>query len=195
MQLLEEGVLVLNSYYLATHVTTAKDAVMLLVTEKAEVIDENYRRYTFEEWANHTHTNPDLTKHFAGVIQSPSLSIFVPYVIRLTTYDAIAPHLTTVRYSRKNIYERDEYTCQYCERKLNFKDLTVDHIVPRSKGGTSTWTNVVAACRFCNNKKGSKTLDELGWKLRKSPKQPKWKSYTGIPFHKTKKDIWERFLK
>jgi len=188
-------VLVLNNYYLAVHVCTAREAILLLTSHRAEVIDEDYRRYSFDEWANYTIAHPELHNYYCGIVHSPSVNIYVPYVIKLLEFDTSIPENTTIRYSRHNIYERDHNTCQYCGFKGNGKNLTVDHVIPRCKGGTSTWTNVVVACKRCNGLKGSKSLEELGWKLSHPPKQPKWKSFTGTPFYKTKKQVWEKFLR
>lgn len=92
----------------------------------------------------------------------------VPSVIRLLEYRRI-PHQTRAL-SRKNIMMRDRYQCQYCHRAGSAGDLTLDHVVPRSRGGETTWENLVACCHGCNNRKGCRTPDEAGMKLNRPPR-------------------------
>lgn len=106
-------------------------------------------------------------------VHSPSRKLKLPSVLRLRNY---SKHFFNrqVKFNRQNVFVRDHYTCQYCAKKLSEKKLTVDHVVPLSKGGTHEWTNVVAACESCNNKKGAKSLEQANLKLTKSPDTPKW---------------------
>jgi 5-methylcytosine-specific restriction endonuclease McrA len=103
-----------------------------------------------------------------GVFHSARLSQRVPSVIRLLEYRRI-PHQTRAL-SRKNILMRDRYTCQYCHRTLPASELTLDHVLPRSRSGETSWENLVACCHYCNNRKGSRTPDEAGMRLARSPK-------------------------
>ena len=101
-------------------------------------------------------------------VHSPRHSIRVPSVIRLLEYRRI-PHQTRAL-SRKNILMRDRYTCQYCHRTVPSGELTLDHVVPRSRAGETTWENLVACCHPCNNRKGSRTPEEAGMKLARAPR-------------------------
>ncbi len=92
----------------------------------------------------------------------------VPSVIRLLEYRRI-PHQTRAL-SRKNILMRDRYTCQYCLKVLPAGELTLDHVIPRSRAGESAWENLVACCHHCNNRKGSRTPEEAGMKLARQPR-------------------------
>jgi 5-methylcytosine-specific restriction endonuclease McrA len=96
----------------------------------------------------------------------------VPRVIVLQIYDRIPK--TKVRFSRHNIYMRDGNTCQYCGRTLPRTDLNLDHVVPRSQGGRTTWENVVCCCIDCNLAKGARTPDQAGMRLLKAPLRPRW---------------------
>lgn len=108
-----------------------------------------------------------------ATVRSPSKSFQLPAVIRLKAY--IRPYLSlTVRLSRQNIFLRDNHICQYCWQKFSEKKLTVDHVIPLSKGGRHEWTNVVTACSACNNKKGDKTLEKANMKLLNHPEKPRW---------------------
>ncbi len=103
-----------------------------------------------------------------GWFHSARLTQRVPSVIRLLEYRRI-PHQTRAL-SRKNILMRDRYTCQYCHRTLPASELTLDHVLPRSRSGETSWENLVACCHFCNNRKGNRTPDEAGMRLARNPK-------------------------
>lgn len=110
----------------------------------------------------------EIIKATGRVIRSINSAMQVPAVIRLL-YRTARRHIPPVRYSRRNVQARDQWACQYCGSQSN---LTIDHVMPLSRGGRSTWENVVTACRSCNGRKGSRTPDEAGMPLRKPPKRP-----------------------
>ncbi len=110
--------------------------------------------------------------HFTTV-SSPSVSFKLPSVLRLKQY--VRPYFSLkVRLSRQNIFLRDDYQCQYCGDILSERKLTIDHVLPLSKGGGHEWHNVVAACSKCNNKKADRTLEQARLKLLKKPIKPNW---------------------
>lgn len=191
-RLIHESVLVLNKHFLAIQVTIAKEAVCALVTGKAEVVDQNYSTYDLRQWQEYTKSaDPSM---YAGLIRSPSVQILVPQVIRIPDCEFNNPVIKTVKYSRRNVYQRDDFTCQYCRRKFPKDKLTLDHVIPKSRGGKSSWVNVVTCCKRCNEDKGDRLLEELGWELPVQPKRPRWRSHIGVPFNNTKKEYWEQFL-
>ena len=111
-------------------------------------------------------------------------------VIRLVNYVKISFQKTRIENpSRAMIYKRDDHQCQYCG---TFKNLTIDHIIPRSKGGKDTWENLVACCSSCNTKKGDKYLYETNMKLRKKPLAPMSKVILDVK--KSKVDEWKEFI-
>src|SRR5207247_9574717 len=130
----EMAVLVRDYAYEPLHFTNARRAITLLLSGKAESVETSPR-----------------------VIRSPSRSFPLPAVIRLAVYIR-KPLLERVAFNKKNILRRDGYTCQYCRRRG--EKLTVDHVIPRSRGGQTTWTNVVAACPRCNLLNGNRPLEE-----------------------------------
>ena len=142
--------LVLNASYEPVQLIDWQKAVYMIYTDKAEVVS------TYDK-----------------VVRSVSQAIKLPKVIRLKNYVKLISNLTAVRYSRRNILLRDDHTCQYCGKQVVGKDATMDHVVPRSRGGKSTWTNVVTACHRCNNKKDNRTPKEAGMRLLNQPKRPK----------------------
>ena len=94
----------------------------------------------------------------------------LPSKISLNKYFKGSPHF--LRLNKKNIFRRDEYVCQYCFRRLTKNDATIDHVIPKSKGGKHTWENLVTCCHNCNNYKGSKSIGECNYTLLREPKKP-----------------------
>ena len=143
--LFNKKVLILNQSYQPLMTLGAKRAIVLSFTEKVEVLE----RYNDE-------------------IRSINLSIFMPSVIRLKDY--VRFNNKKIPLNRKNVLKRDNHICQYCSFKSNL--LTIDHIVPKDKGGRDSWENLVAACVPCNTKKGNKLLKDINMVLLKKPKAP-----------------------
>ena len=158
------AVLVLNRYYQPVHVTSVKRAFSLLYQGVAKAIDAQYRLYEFDDWAALSATQDCIT--------TINRTIRVPRVLVLSAYD----HLPRgrVRFSRLNIYARDNDTCQYCGKNLPRSDLNLDHVMPRSQGGKTTWENVVCSCVPCNLKKGGRTPEQADMRLLKKPVRPRW---------------------
>ncbi len=160
------AVLVLNRHFQPVHITNAKRAFSLLYQGVACALDRQFRSFDFEMWAELSAEMDD------DVLHTVSRAIRVPRVIVLQIYDRIPK--TKVRFSRHNIYMRDGNTCQYCGRAMPRTELNLDHIVPRSQGGRTTWENVVCCCVDCNLAKGARTPDQAGVKLLKPPVRPRW---------------------
>ncbi|OGO52590.1 MAG: HNH endonuclease [Chloroflexi bacterium RBG_16_70_13] len=144
-------VLVLNQDYEPLNVTNLPRAFRLVFGEKAEVLEYNHQ-----------------------MIRTPRTEFRAPSVIRLQ--HRIRRPRPRVKLSRREVFVRDRHTCQYCGRIAH--DLTLDHIVPRHRGGTHTWDNLVAACKGCNHRKGSKTLDEARMRLVRAPFEPRSDLYS-----------------
>ncbi len=164
--MLSSAVLVLNRSYMPVHVTTVKRALTLLYQGMAKAVNEQYELFNFDDWRQLTPQEGDST---IGLVDD---IIRVPRVIILVAYDRIPKR--RVRFSRLNIFLRDQNTCQYCGKTKSRKELNLDHVVPRSRGGTSTWENVVCSCFECNRRKGGRTPREANMKLRSIPKRPRW---------------------
>lgn len=167
----EIAVLVLNYSFEPLHFTNARRAITLLLSGKAESVEASPR-----------------------IVRSPSISMPLPAVIRLAVYIR-KPFLDRVAFNKKNILRRDSYTCQYCSRRG--ERLTVDHIVPRSRGGETTWTNVVAACHRCNLQKGNRTLAEARMKLIREPAHPRFLLSVHLARHPHAHsflDSWRKYL-
>jgi len=142
---LQEPVLVLNATFEPINVTAVRRALVLLLKGVAQAEEHNHAE-----------------------IHSANASMRVPSVIRLLTYRRIPQQTRAL--SRKNILLRDRNTCQFCGRTLPASELTLDHVIPRSRGGLSTWENLVTCCYRCNNQKGDRTPEEVGLRLVRRPR-------------------------
>lgn len=186
MSVLEKHVLVLNRLYQAVNIISLKDAMIILSKDHAKVVDKDYQMYSFNEWLTVKATANDI------VVRTAIRHIKAPKIIKLELYDKI-PGMA-VRFSRLNIYERDKYMCQYCYNIFRQRDLTLDHVLPKSRGGKSTWDNVVCACMECNSKKADRTPIEAGFKLLKKPKKPPWIPFIKMRFQSIVDKEWLPFL-
>lgn len=158
----------------------------MLVEGVARVVCvETYETHDFKSWSDLRPVDEEL------YIRTVRMNLRVPEVILIPRYDGMPAQGIT--FSRKNIYKRDNYTCQYCGRKPGSCELSIDHIIPRSRGGRSDWANCVLACVECNKKKGNKTLDETGMKLQRKPFRPEGTRAILFPFLLAKKS-WESFI-
>jgi 5-methylcytosine-specific restriction endonuclease McrA len=169
MAQLNAKVLVLNRSYLPVHVTSVRRAMSLLYQDIARAVDEQYRTFDFASWSDLRVT---IHQESIGLVNR---LIRVPRVVLLLGYDRIPRR--SVRFSRFNVYVRDRYSCQYCGRRLSRSELNLDHVVPRSLGGSSTWDNVVCSCHRCNRIKGGRTPEEAGMHLRRRPFKPGWTGF------------------
>jgi len=138
-------VLVLNASYEPINICTERRAVVMIFKGVAR-----------------------MEEHNGHLLHSSKLTMHAPSVIRLAEYRHIPHERRSL--SRKNILLRDQFTCQYCGKVFQPSDLTLDHIVPRSRGGNSTWENLVACCKRCNHKKGSHSPEDAGMTLLKKPR-------------------------
>jgi 5-methylcytosine-specific restriction endonuclease McrA len=120
------------------------------------------------------------------------MRIRVPEVVLLRAFNEFV--LREVRFSRRNIFERDKNTCQYCGQVQERKDLNLDHVVPRDRGGPTTWENIVCSCVACNTRKANRTPQEAGMHLIRKPKRPKWRPFVQIDFDLPCHDSWKHFL-
>jgi 5-methylcytosine-specific restriction endonuclease McrA len=165
---LDRPTLVLNRNWQPVNVASVARALVMLWNESARVVDpDDFRQYTWSDWAK---LQPRDGEPF---LQAVTFRMRVPEVLTLNRYDR--PRETAVTFSRRNIFKRDHATCQYCGSRPGSAELTIDHVVPRSQGGTSRWDNCVLACVPCNARKANRTPAEAGMRLQKRPVRPSWK--------------------
>lgn len=182
---LDRPTLVLNRSWQPVGVAPVARSLVLLWNDNARVVDPaDYRLYSWADWAKLV---PSQDEPF---IQAVRLRLRVPEVVALTQYDRVP--MNAVTFSRRNIYKRDRYTCQYCGAQPGSEELTLDHVVPRAQGGVSTWENCVLACVGCNKRKADRTPEQANMPLRKRPVRPAWK-----PLYASRDvriDSWSRFM-
>ena len=164
---LGKKVLVLNQSYEPLMVIGAKRAICLLLTEKSECI-----------------------QNYDDIIRAQSFSMNLPSVIRVNRYVRFFRNNAIL--NRINVLKRDNFTCQYCSKKSN--SMTIDHIIPKNRGGKDTWGNLVAACGKCNTKKGNQLLETIEMQLLKKPKKPNYLFYFKQYINKDVEDSWKEYL-
>ncbi|HWP56763.1 MAG TPA: HNH endonuclease [Candidatus Acidoferrales bacterium] len=184
--ILDTKVLILNRSYLPIHVTSVRRAFSLLYQGIARAVNEQYQTFDFKSWSD---LSVSVHDESIGLVNR---AIRVPRVILLVSYDRIPKR--HVRFSRYNIYARDKSTCQYCGRRLPRHELNLDHVIPRSLGGTSTWENVVCSCHECNRRKGGRTPESAGMTLLRKPVRPKWTPFMQEAFNLAHYKEWLPFL-
>lgn len=181
-------VLVLNKSWVPVHIINFKRCMILLCTDAAYALDHDYIAYNFDNWLNFS-----LTKHPFKELHTPSRAIALPEVITLTRYNRLP--MGDVKFSRESVFTRDKCRCGYCGKKFPRNELTLDHILPRSKGGQTTWNNIISCCRSCNSFKSDKSLKECNLKLRFKPHEPKWMDPIMKLYKKCRAcKSWEHFL-
>ena len=184
VSVLNTKVLVLNRSYLPVHVTVVRRALSLLYQGIAQAVDDELRTFDFASWADLAADEDSI-----GTVDK---AIRVPRVILLQYYDRVPRRY--VRFSRFNIYARDQNRCQYCGRQCPRSELNLDHVVPRMKGGTSVWENVVCSCHRCNRIKGGRTPVEAGMRLIRQPRRPQWTPFMTEAFSLRRYKEWLPFL-
>jgi 5-methylcytosine-specific restriction endonuclease McrA len=186
MSVLTKKCLVLNRSYLPVHITTIRRAISLLYQDIAHAVDDQYRTFDFASWRD---LAVPTQAEGIGLVQG---AIRVPRVVLLRGYDRIPKR--SVRFTRYNIYARDRHSCQYCNRRLSRSELNLDHVMPRSRGGASTWDNVVCSCHRCNRIKGGRTPEEAGMRLRRRPFKPTWSPLLVEEFNLKRYKEWLPYL-
>ena len=184
--ILSTKVLMLNRSYLPIHITSVRRAFSLFYQGIVRAVNEQYQTFDFETWSD---LSVSVNDESIGLVNR---LIKVPRVILLVSYDRVPKR--QVRFSRFNIYARDKCTCQFCGKKMPRYELNLDHVIPRSRGGTSTWENVVCSCQSCNRRKGGRTPQEAKMTLLRKPFKPKWTPFMQDTFSMSRYREWHPFL-
>ena len=163
------GVLVLNASYEPLNIVSVQRAVVLILKAKAELVEAARAK-----------------------IRAERIQINVPLVIRLVTYVPI-PRRLPLPLSRRTVLARDLYTCQYCGVQPGRTELTIDHILPRSRGGATNWENITTACGPCNRRKGNRTPDEANMKLVSQPTRPRFVAVVMLG-EAHGHEVWSKYL-
>jgi 5-methylcytosine-specific restriction endonuclease McrA len=197
---LSANVLVLNRFYQAIRVVNVRRAFSLLCRELAEVvhieIDEagqrTWQNLDFSEWQELSALKAEFQPAGFDWIHTVRFQIAVPRIIRLLGYDKLPRQ--DVKFNRRNIYARDSNKCQYCGKRMPTTELSLDHVVPKSQGGKSSWTNIVCCCVKCNVKKGGRTPEQAHMHLITKPVKPKRSPVINIRLADERYQSWKQFL-
>ena len=192
---LDSSVLVLNKHYAAIRVISARRAFSMIFRQIAEVVAveaEQFVSYDFESWRELSELRATYERERHEWVRCVRFELAVPRIIRLLLYDRLPR--TSVKFTRRNIYARDENRCQYCGRKFPTSELSLDHVTPRSSGGASTWDNVVCCCVKCNVRKGGRTPEEAGIRLVRPPAKPRRSPVIALRLGSEKYASWKQFL-
>ncbi len=182
---LQRPALVLNRNWQPIHVATVARALVMLYSGTVRVVDpDDFQTY---DWADWSLLNPFETEQR---VRAVTFELRIPEVVVLARYGGMPG--SHVPFSRRNIYKRDHHTCQYCGAQPPIEELTIDHVVPRSRGGISSWENCALACLACNASKADRTLQQAGMRLLQQPKRPRWRPL--YSWHSKPIKSWRRFL-
>lgn len=191
MTTLGRPALVLNKHWLPLRLAPVREAIGLVAKGAALILEPGtYRTHDLRSW-------DDVSRATARVgdamIRSARLALLPPELILLRGYDGPGAGARAAVFSRRNLFKRDRVTCQYCGARPGSEELTIDHVLPRSRGGRSTWENCVLACVACNALKADRTPEEARMPLRRPPRKPSWKSLVQAPAPE-RRESWEAFL-
>jgi len=175
--LLDRQVLVLNRLWQAVNITTVRRAFVLLFQGQAQVVShdacDQYQTHDFESWRDLSRRAPE-----GEMVHTIAYPVRVPQVIVLSLYERLPRK--EIRFTRLNIFERDRNTCQYCGHTFERKELNLDHVLPRDRGGVTSWENIVCSCIPCNSRKANRLPHEAGMRLIRPPKRPRWRPFQGV---------------
>jgi len=192
---LDSNVLVLNRFYMAIRVVNVRRAMTLLYRGCAEVIvmdQEQFVSYDFDSWCELSQLTSMEKQPDEDYIQAVNFELRVPRITRLTRFDKMPSQ--TVRFNRKNLFARDSYQCQYCGQHQPTNKLSLDHVIPRSHGGQTTWENIVCCCLKCNGRKGGRTPQQAKMKLLSRPVKPRFNPLMGETVSDPRYECWKTFL-
>jgi 5-methylcytosine-specific restriction endonuclease McrA len=182
-------VLVLNRLFQPVRITTVRRAMRLLYTGTAQALDSDGELHDWVRWLDLPVRDgvDDVLPVIAGTLR-------VPRIVHLRRYARLRrPH---VRLTRRNLMLRDAFVCQYCSERRSVAELDIDHVVPRSRGGEDSWTNLVTACQPCNRRKGRRTPSEASMPLLRNPRAPRWSHVVQLLVTTPQRyEEWEPFLK
>lgn len=193
------SVLVLNRSFVAVHITNVRRAITLLFRQLAEVVlieEGQYGAYSFDSWRELSAARASFRDRTADPdqdwVRAVGYDLQAPRVIRLVSCDR-SPR-NGLRFNRRNVFARDGNLCQYCGHHFPTSELSLDHVMPRSRGGVTSWENIVCACVACNVRKGGRTPTEARMQLIRQPVKPKRSPLLSIKLGNPKYASWKSFV-
>ncbi len=190
---LDQQVLVLNRLWQAVNIIGARRAFALLARGHAHVVhaqSDDFRVFSLLDWMDFSRHNPPLTE--GDAVHTPTRTIRLPHVILLTYFDRLP--CKELKLTRGNVFERDKDTCQYCGGVFEREELNLDHVIPRDRGGKTTWENIVCSCIACNTRKANRLPHEASMRLVRKPVRPKWRPVISLLLENRHREQWKDFL-
>jgi 5-methylcytosine-specific restriction endonuclease McrA len=189
--LLDHPVLVLNRFWQPVQTCSVRRALHLLCVGHARVVqtdgEEQFQTHDLSSWIEHSGKSTG-----TDFIHTVRLAVRVPTILVLGLYEKV-PRLE-VKFTRRNVFLRDQFTCQYCAKSLPEPQLNLDHVIPRQKGGPTTWENIVTSCFRCNTRKANKMPQEANMHPLKKPVAPRWKPLFGLRENGFGDVSWAHFI-
>lgn len=186
-------VLVLNRNWQAVNIVGIRRAFSLLWQDHARAIntfDGSLAPLDKGDWLSFSMTaDPPLNADYVRTIR---MNILLPKILLLGSYDRLP--IAEVKFNRQNVFERDNYTCQYTGKLHKAKDLTLDHVIPRDRGGRTSWENIVTCSREINARKANRLPHEAGLRLIRKPERPKWRPFAAVVAGSDVDEAWLNFL-
>ncbi|MBC2603065.1 HNH endonuclease [Puniceicoccus vermicola] len=186
-------ILVLNRVWQPVNIVGVRRAVALLFQDNAQVINPNqgnYEMLSAEEWVERSMTHPPRADEPS--IRSVRLDLRLPQILLLREFDRVPVQDTKL--NRRNIFERDQYRCQYCGEIFPEAKLNLDHVIPRDRGGRTSWENLVTSCIECNSRKANRLPHQAGLVLRRQPLRPKHRPFLSVLHRNGSREVWKPFI-
>jgi 5-methylcytosine-specific restriction endonuclease McrA len=190
---LKYQVLVLNRLWQPVNIIGVERAFSLLLQDHAQVIytgDESFRMMDSAAWLELSEQEtPEDTEAY---VQTVRLRIRVPKVLLLRSYDKLP--VQEVKFTRENLFERDDYRCQYCGNHFESVHLNMDHVIPRDRGGRTSWENIVTSCIKCNSRKANRLPHQANMHLIRKPERPRWRPFVSSLIGQNYDSAWDHFI-
>jgi 5-methylcytosine-specific restriction endonuclease McrA len=190
---LKYRILVLNRLWQPVNIVGVERAFNLLLRDHAQVIytgDESFLMMNSAEWLQLSEeASPDENEAY---IQTVRLRIRVPKVLLLRSYDRLPAQ--EVKFTRENLFERDDYRCQYCGKHFESLQLNMDHVIPRDRGGRTSWENIVTSCISCNSRKANRLPHQAHMHLIRKPERPRWRPFVSSLIGQSDDSDWDHFI-
>lgn len=186
-------VLVLNRNWQAVNIVGVRRAFSLLCQDHARVINTRNGEFApmdAAEWIAHSQESGPHSED--QVVHTVRVNILIPKVLLLRSFDRLP--ITEIKFNRENVFIRDNYTCQYTGKRCRAADLTLDHVIPRERGGRTSWENIVTCRRDINSLKANQLPHEAGLKLIRKPFKPKWRPFSAVAAASGIEREWKHFL-
>ncbi|MEM0966656.1 MAG: HNH endonuclease [Verrucomicrobiota bacterium] len=186
-------ILILNRVWQPVNIVGVRRAVSLLFQDNAQVIhpnEGNYELLSASDWIERSTTHPPEEGELC--VRSVRLRLRLPQILLLKEFDRVPVQDTKL--CRRNIFERDNYRCQYCGEVFPESKLNLDHVIPRDRGGRTSWENLVTSCIECNSKKANRLPHQAGLVLRRQPMRPKHRPFLSVLHRSGSRDAWKPFL-